>query len=64
MDSAKDLITDIREYDVPYHCRVCIDTGLRAGKWFELTLKDKFITKIKDSQKKSIPDLKFLAYDI
>lgn len=33
-DNPKDLITDIREYDVPYHCRVCIDTGIRAGKWF------------------------------
>lgn len=33
-DNPKDLITDIREYDVPYHCRVCIDSGLRAGKWF------------------------------
>ena len=33
-ENPKDLITDVREYDVPYHCRVCIDTGLRAGKWF------------------------------
>ena len=37
-ENPKDLITDVREYDVPYHCRVCIDTGLRAGKWFEVTL--------------------------
>lgn len=34
MDNPKDLITDIREYDVPYHCRVCIDSNIRAGKWF------------------------------
>lgn len=29
-----DYITSIREFDVPFHSRVCIDTGLRAGKWF------------------------------
>lgn len=33
-ENPKDYIHDIREYDVPYHCRVCIDSGLRAGKWF------------------------------
>ena len=32
------FLLDIREYDVPYHCRVCIDTGLRCGKWFNFTL--------------------------
>lgn len=46
-ENPKDLITDIREFDVPYHCRVCIDTGLRAGKWFELELSDKFIIGLK-----------------
>lgn len=25
---ASDFIVDIREYDVPYHVRVCIDKGL------------------------------------
>ena len=49
---------------MPYHCRVCIDTGLRAGKWFEIDLKDKFITGLRSSEKKSIPDLKVLAFDI
>lgn len=63
-DNPKDLITDIREYDVPYHCRVCIDTGIRAGKWFEVQLKDKFIIGLAASSKKSIPDLKVLAFDI
>lgn len=63
-DNPKDLITDIREYDVPYHCRVCIDSGIRAGKWFEIEVKDKFISKLALSNKKSIPDLKVLAYDI
>lgn len=29
---AEDCITDIREYDVPYHVRVSIDKGM--GTWF------------------------------
>jgi DNA polymerase elongation subunit (family B) len=32
------MITDIREFDVTFHSRVCIDLGLRAGKWFEVEL--------------------------
>jgi len=27
---ASDFIVDIREYDVPYHVRVCIDKGLHT----------------------------------
>ncbi len=41
-DDIADLITGIREYDVPYHSRVCIDTGLRAGKWFDLVCDEQF----------------------
>lgn len=64
-ENPKDSITDIREYDVPYHTRVCIDTGIRAGKWFNLDLKEKFILSIEPiTEKKSNPDLKVLAYDI
>jgi DNA polymerase epsilon subunit 1 len=44
---------------------VCIDTGLRAGKWFDLTVDDQFAMDIKPNQtKESMPDLKVLAYDI
>lgn len=42
-DDITDLITGIREYDVVYHSRVCIDTGLRAGKWFDLDVEDNII---------------------
>jgi DNA polymerase epsilon subunit 1 len=41
-----DLITGIREFDVPFHSRVCIDTGIRAGKWFQVEVEDKLVTKI------------------
>lgn len=30
-----EYISDIREYDVPYHSRVCIDLNIRAAKWFK-----------------------------
>ena len=33
---ASDFIVDIREYDVPYHVRVCID----KGSYFENPLGD------------------------
>ncbi|KAL1527844.1 hypothetical protein AB1Y20_009223 [Prymnesium parvum] len=33
-DSWLDQINDIREYDVPYHHRIAIDTGRRVGKWY------------------------------
>lgn len=32
---ALDLVEDLREYDVPYHMRFSIDTGVRCGSWFE-----------------------------
>lgn len=27
-------ILDIREYDVPYYVRVCIDNNIRSGSWY------------------------------
>ncbi|KAI6196280.1 DNA polymerase epsilon catalytic subunit A [Aphelenchoides besseyi] len=29
-------ITDIREYDLPYHMRVCIDNKIFAGLWYDV----------------------------
>lgn len=29
-------LTDIREYDVPYHMRYCIDNDLRCGCWYDV----------------------------
>lgn len=28
------VIMDLREYDVPYYQRVCIDCDIRVGAWF------------------------------
>ena len=35
VDEALTHIEDVREYDVPYHMRFSIDTGVRCGLWFE-----------------------------
>lgn len=32
------LLTDIREYDVPYVVRVCTDLDIRAGTWYTVCL--------------------------
>ncbi|SSD58769.1 probable DNA polymerase epsilon catalytic subunit A [Saccharomycodes ludwigii] len=36
-EDIKSLISDIREYDVPYHVRVSIDKNIRVGKWYKVT---------------------------
>lgn len=60
-----DAVTDIREYDVPYHVRVCIDMNVRAGLWYKIDIKDDGVKDIQQVPEiKERPDLKLLAYDI
>lgn len=60
-----DYLIDIREYDVPYHCRVCIDTGLRCGKWFTFKMKDKFVDSFSErTDLLGLPDLRYISFDI
>ncbi|XP_074301915.1 DNA polymerase epsilon catalytic subunit A-like [Silene latifolia] len=33
-----DCITDLREYDVPYHVRFCIDNDVRCGQWYDVSI--------------------------
>ena len=50
---------------MPYHSRVCIDLGLRAGKWFEVELDEKMIINVKPAEgQRGMPELKILSYDI
>ena len=42
-----DAITDIREYDIPYHIRVCIDNDIRISYWYQINFQDNFISEIK-----------------
>ena len=32
-------IQELREYDVPYVCRVCMDLDIRSGSWYTVTLE-------------------------
>ena len=34
VQDAVEAIVDMREYDVPYHVRFCIDSNIRCGHWF------------------------------
>jgi DNA polymerase epsilon subunit 1 len=38
-------IIDIREYDVPYHVRVCIDNEIRCSFWYNLKLDGPIIVE-------------------
>jgi DNA polymerase epsilon subunit 1 len=55
----------MREFDIPYHSRVCIDCNIRAGKWFQMDVKAGIIEKmtVRDDIL-SRPELKVLAFDI
>ncbi|QRW08330.1 DNA polymerase epsilon subunit 1 [Ceratobasidium sp. AG-Ba] len=58
------LITDIREYDVPYYLRVAIDCDIRVGLWYDVTM-DAGQLKLKrlvDRVKRAEPVV--MAYDI
>lgn len=50
---------------MPFHSRVCIDIGLRAGKWFSVEVEDKMVKNIEVfSGQRAMPEMKILAYDI
>jgi len=58
-------LVDIREYDVPYVVRVCIDLDIRAGAWYTVTpnMHDLGVTLAdQDVEKKANPS--FFAFDI
>lgn len=67
MDQSQILskITDIREYDVPYHIRVSIDMELRCSFWYEVEMEGPLMVKfehLKSMLDKA--DLRILAFDI
>lgn len=60
-----DAISDIREHDIPYHTRVCIDLDIRISFWYQVKFSNSFISSI-TCQKHMIerPDLRIMAFDI
>ncbi|KAI0129159.1 DNA polymerase epsilon [Xylariales sp. AK1849] len=61
---ASDFIVDIREYDVPYHVRVMIDTNIRAGKWYFVEAKHGVTTITLNEERLAPADPVVMAYDI
>ncbi len=62
-----DCLMDIREYDVPYHMRVCIDLEIRVGKWYDVSVHEGFASFVpRDDLDKCIgrADPVTLAWDI
>ena len=39
LQDSVDAIVDMKEHDVPYHIRFCIDEGVRCGHWFNVSAK-------------------------
>ncbi|KAH7029069.1 uncharacterized protein B0I36DRAFT_363662 [Microdochium trichocladiopsis] len=61
---ASDYITDIREYDVPYHVRVMIDLNIRVGRWYFVEAKHG-VTTVKLNEDRLVQaDPVVMAYDI
>lgn len=64
-DHVLEFIEDIKEYDIPYINRVCIDFNIRIGFWYNIVSNRGFITKIE--KEKSIlekPEFSVLAFDL
>jgi len=58
-------ILEIREYDVPYHIRVCIDKELRCSFWYQIEMEGPKMVKYEHLKSKlDKADLRILAFDI
>ena len=60
-----DNITDIREYDVPYHVRVAIDLKINVGHWYYVRGRGSEPPEIRlVEEEPDRPEPVVLAYDI
>ena len=60
-----DGLLDIKEDDVPYHIRVCIDKEIRCSFWYKLKIEGKKLLDIEQIKTKlDKADLRILAFDI
>jgi len=58
-------LVDLREYDVPYLVRVCMDLNIRTGAWYTVTPNPRDIgVTVSDQDVEKKADPKFLAFDI
>ena len=60
-----ELLEDIREYDVPYHVRFCIDMHVNCSYWYKVSYKQSFISNMEKLEEMiDRPDYHIFAYDI
>lgn len=62
------VLSDLREYDVPYVVRVCTDLSIRAGTWYSVQLVADDLegggVVLSDADRESKADPVFFAFDI
>ena len=57
-------VTDIREYDVPYLARVCIDLNIRIGCWYDVCSDHGAISVTRQEHILTPSNAKVFAFDI
>eukprot|EP01113_Clastostelium_recurvatum_P040898 TRINITY_DN6421_c0_g1_i3.p1 TRINITY_DN6421_c0_g1~~TRINITY_DN6421_c0_g1_i3.p1 ORF type:complete len:377 (+),score=108.06 TRINITY_DN6421_c0_g1_i3:244-1374(+) len=62
--SPEQLITELREYDVPYYVRVSIDMGVRVANWYDVSVSGGHVTLTHRKDLVGRPDVRVLAFDI
>ncbi len=58
------VVQEWREADVQFHHRCAIDAGIRVGKWYHFTIRRGRILDVEESERKEVPELRVLCYDI
>ena len=61
---ALSAVLDVREHDVPYATRFCIDTGARCGHWFRVRARGGVTTMERRADLLARADVRVLAFDI
>ncbi|GAB2214864.1 hypothetical protein Drorol1_Dr00019229 [Drosera rotundifolia] len=59
-----DCITDLREYDVPYHVRFAIDNDVRCGLWYDVNVSSTGIMLEKRTDLLQRAEVHVCAFDI
>ncbi|XP_057534123.1 DNA polymerase epsilon catalytic subunit A-like [Amaranthus tricolor] len=59
-----DCITDLREYDVPYHVRFCIDIDVRCGQWYDVGISSTGVLLEKRTDLLQRAEVHVCAFDI
>ncbi|KAK1354606.1 DNA polymerase epsilon catalytic subunit [Heracleum sosnowskyi] len=59
-----DYISDLREYDVPYHIRFAIDKDVRSGQWYDVSVSSSGVTLERRTDLLQRAEVHVCAFDI